>query len=138
MNPFRALNLLGSLREQNLIIRGKTVNFISAPHLDFPIRLFSKQIRAQTQLMAVLTPSDGFETGWNFRNAVNGRQGKSVFRGFIGADLLFRFNPKIPGLRLYCEKETAVFNSIRNQCGNQKFNFKEFSKSSSSHQNRYG
>jgi hypothetical protein len=79
--------------------KGDNINLITAPYLDFPIRLFPKQIRARTQPMAILTPTIGFETGRNFRNAVTPNKGRNIFRGVIGADLLVRFNPKIPGFQ---------------------------------------
>jgi hypothetical protein len=79
--------------------KGKNTNFITAPYLDFPIRLFPSHIRSGTVPMAVLTPSIGFETGWNFHNAVPPNKGSGIFRGFFGADLLFRFNPNIPGFK---------------------------------------
>jgi hypothetical protein len=79
--------------------KGKNVNLITAPYLDFPIRLFPKIIRATTEPMAVLTPTIGFEAGHNFHNAVTPDSGRGVFRGVVGADFLFRFNPKLPGFK---------------------------------------
>ncbi|HLM02332.1 MAG TPA: hypothetical protein VK400_14870 [Pyrinomonadaceae bacterium] len=79
--------------------KGKNINFISAPYLDFPILLYPETNRRPDKPLAVLTPTIGFETGWNFRNAVTPNQGRGIFRGVAGADLLFRFNPKISGFQ---------------------------------------
>jgi hypothetical protein len=79
--------------------KADNVNFITAPSLDFPIRLFPKFIRATTEPMAVLTPTVGFEAGHNFHNAVTPDTGRGVFRGVAGASLIFRFNPKLPGFK---------------------------------------
>jgi hypothetical protein len=80
--------------------KGKTVNFITAPYVDFPIRLFPKQIRAGTVPMAILTPSIGFEAGKNFRNTLEPEDGgRAIFRGVVGADFLYRFNPGLPGFK---------------------------------------
>lgn len=49
--------------------------------------------------MAVLTRSIGFETGWNFHNAVEPDKGSAIFRGFIGPDLLYRLNPGLLGFK---------------------------------------
>jgi hypothetical protein len=79
--------------------KGDNVNFITAPYLDFPIRVFPKTIRATTEPMAVLTPTIGIETGHNFHNAVTPNSGRAVFRSVVGATFLFRFNPKVPGFK---------------------------------------
>lgn len=76
--------------------KGKNTNFITAPYLDFPVRIYPRTFKRLDQPLVVLTPSIGFETGHNFRNAVTPDNGRAVFRTFLGADLLFRFNPKIP------------------------------------------
>ena len=79
--------------------KGDNINFITAPSLDFPIRLFPKVIRATSEPMAVLTPTIGVEAGHNFKNAVSGDTGRGIFRAVAGASLLFRFNPKLPGFK---------------------------------------
>lgn len=79
--------------------KGDNVNFITAPSLDFPIRLFGKKIPTTSDPLAVLTPTIGFEAGHNFKNAVSGDNGRGIFRGVAGASLLFRFNPKLPAFK---------------------------------------
>ncbi len=79
--------------------KGKTVSFISAPSLDFPLRLFPRIIHSTKEAMAVLTPTAGFEVGHNFHNAVTPNVGRAVARGVVGASLLYRFNPKLPGFK---------------------------------------
>lgn len=79
--------------------KADNVNFITAPSLDFPIRLFPNTIRATTQPMAILTVTLGIEAGHNFHNAVTPDSGRGIFRGVIGGNLLYRFNPKLPGFK---------------------------------------
>lgn len=79
--------------------KGDNVNFITAPYLDFPLRLYPRIIRATTEPMAILTPVIGFETGRNFHNAVTPDSGRAIFRTVVGANFLFRFNPKLPGFK---------------------------------------
>jgi hypothetical protein len=79
--------------------KGKDANFITAPYLDFPIRLFPKVIHATTEPMAILTLTTGIEAGYNFHNAVSPDAGRGIFRGVAGGNLLFRFNPKLPGFK---------------------------------------
>lgn len=79
--------------------KANNINFITAPSLDFPSRIFPKKINAGTVPMAILTPTIGVEAGHNFHNAVTPNTGRGVFRGVIGGSFLFRFNPKIPGFK---------------------------------------
>jgi hypothetical protein len=78
--------------------KANNINFITAPSLDFPTRIFPKIINAGTVPMAIFVPTIGVEAGHNFRNVVT-PDGRGVFRGVIGGTFLFRFNPKIPGFK---------------------------------------
>jgi hypothetical protein len=80
--------------------KADNVNFITAPYLDFPIRLLPKEktIRATTKPLAVFAPLIGFEAGHNFHNALNPHS-SGILRSVTGASMLFHFNPKLPALQ---------------------------------------
>jgi hypothetical protein len=72
------------------------LNFVSAPYLDFPVRLFPGFIYANTEPIAVLTPTLGVEVGYNSKNAVTFSAGRGIARAVGGASLLIRFDPRLP------------------------------------------
>lgn len=79
--------------------KANNVNFVTAPYVDIPIRLFPQVITDTSKPIAVLTATFGFEAGHNFHNAVTPNTGRGIFRGVAGGNLLYRFNPKLPGFK---------------------------------------
>jgi hypothetical protein len=74
--------------------QAKNTNFVSAPLLDFPIRLRGA-INSKKAVVPVLTPEVGLEIGNNFSNAVNSKGQGAIARGVLGGNLSTTFNPKL-------------------------------------------
>jgi hypothetical protein len=79
--------------------KADNLNFITAPYVDIPFRLFPKGIADPSRGIAVLTITFGFEAGHNFHNAVTANTGGNILRGVVSGNLLYRFNPKLPGFK---------------------------------------
>ncbi len=75
------------------------INVISAPYLDFPLRLFQYDLNSVKQAEVLLIPTVGAEAGHNFYNAVTPTEGRAVLRGVMGATLNFHFDRKVSFLQ---------------------------------------